>query len=198
MDWTGLAISWPIPPWTSAMIHVLWPPRELLYGQKGVCPKCPESGRGPCPHCNIEEKCLIFYTSLNNYVIMSPREIRKAKPKGFPEGWGSISLYFLTQVTIQTISITNPALTFLGDHYWKSWFSVLLWQLGNTGKHCPVDWVNPSKRGGTDGVFQGLAGLLWGISRGRSPGEIPRSSPASTRKTPSIPTLLLGFTFYLK
>ena len=40
-------------------------------------------------------------------------------------------------------------------------------------------------------VFQGLAGLLRGISWGRSPREIPR-------KTPSIPTLLLGFTFYLK
>ena len=48
-------------------------------------------------------------------------------------------------------------------------------------------WVNPIKRGGMDGVFQGLAGLLRGISRGRSPREIP-----------NIPTLLLGFTFYLK
>ena len=60
-----------------------------------------------------------------------------------------------------------------------------------------LDWVNPSKRGGMDGVFQGLAGLLQGISRGGSPREIPRSSPASPRKTLSIPTLLLGFAFYL-
>ena len=37
------------------------------------------------------------------------------------------------------------------------------------------EWVNPSKRGGMNGVFQGLAGLLRGISRGRSPREIPRS-----------------------
>ena len=59
-------------------------------------------------------------------------------------------------------------------------------------------WVNPSKRGGMDGVFWGLAGLLQGISRGRIPTEILRSSPASPRKAPSIPTLLLGFTFYLK
>ena len=58
-------------------------------------------------------------------------------------------------------------------------------------KYYPVDWVNPSKRGGMDGVFRGLEGLLRGTSRGRSPREIPRSSPAS-------PTLLLGFTFYLK
>ena len=35
------------------------------------------------------------------------------------------------------------------------------------------DWVNPSKRGGMDGVLQGLAELLRGISRGRSPREIP-------------------------
>ena len=32
------------------------------------------------------------------------------------------------------------------------------------------DWVYLSKRGGMDGVFQGLAGLLRGISRGKSLG----------------------------
>ena len=31
-----------------------------------------------------------------------------------------------------------------------------------------IEWVNLSKRGGKDEVFQGLAGLLWGISRGRA------------------------------
>ena len=40
----------------------------------------------------------------------------------------------------------------------------------------PVEWVNPIKREGMDGVFRGLAGLLRGISRGRSPREIPRPS----------------------
>ena len=60
------------------------------------------------------------------------------------------------------------------------------------------DWVNLSKRGGKDGVFRGLAGLLRGISQGRSPREIPKSSPASPRKTPSFPTLLLRFTFYFQ
>ena len=39
-----------------------------------------------------------------------------------------------------------------------------------------IDWVNPSKRGETNG-FQGLTGLLRRISQGRSPMEIPRSSP---------------------
>ena len=34
-------------------------------------------------------------------------------------------------------------------------------------------WVNPRKKGGMDGVFRGLAGLLRGIFRGRSPREIP-------------------------
>ena len=46
-----------------------------------------------------------------------------------------------------------------------------------------VYWVNLSKRGGKNGVFQGLAGLLRGISRERSLREIPRSSLASPRKT---------------
>ena len=61
-----------------------------------------------------------------------------------------------------------------------------------------TDCVNPNKRGGMDRVFQGLAWLPRGISRGRSPREILSSSSASPRKTPSIMTLLLGFTFYLK
>ena len=48
---------------------------------------------------------------------LSPREILRAKPKGFPEGSDYILLYFLTRVTIQKFSITNPALTILGDQY---------------------------------------------------------------------------------
>ena len=72
---------------------------------------------------------------------LSSREIPRAKPKGFPEGSGYISLYILTWVTIQTFSITTLALTVLGDQYWKSWFSVLLCLLGNTRKYCPVDWA---------------------------------------------------------
>ena len=51
---------------------------------------------------------------------LSPREIPRAKPEGFPEGSGYISLYILTIVTIQTFSMTTPGLTFLGDQYWKS------------------------------------------------------------------------------
>ena len=60
------------------------------------------------------------------------------------------------------------------------------------------DWVNPSKRQGMDRVFRGMAGLLQGISQGQSPMEVPRNSLASPRKTLSILTLLLRFTFYLK
>ena len=37
-------------------------------------------------------------------------------------------------------------------------------------------WVNPSKRGRMDGVFQGLAGLLRGISRRRSPRAKPEGN----------------------
>ena len=47
-----------------------------------------------------------------------------------------------------------------------------------------------------DGVFLRLAGLLLGISLGLCPREIPSSSPASPRKTPSIPPLFLGLTQY--
>ena len=106
--------------------------------------------------------------------------------------------FLRAQVTIQTFLITNTALTFLGYQYWKSWFSVLHQQLGYTRKYYPVDWVNSSKIRGMDGVFWGLEGLLQEISRGRSSREIPRSSPDSPRKTLSITTLLIGFTFYLK
>ena len=50
---------------------------------------------------------------------LSPREIPRAKAEGFSEGSGYISSYFLTRVTIQTFSIKNPALTYLGDQYWN-------------------------------------------------------------------------------
>ena len=61
-----------------------------------------------------------------------------------------------------------------------------------------ADWLNPSKRGGMDGVFRGLALLLRENSWGQSPREILRSSPASSRITLSFPTLLFGCTLYLK
>ena len=44
---------------------------------------------------------------------LSLREIPRAKAEGFPEGSGNISSNIPTQVTIQTFSITTPALTFL-------------------------------------------------------------------------------------
>jgi hypothetical protein len=37
----------------------------------------------------------------------------KGKADGFPDGSGSLSLYIPTRVTIQTFSITTPALSFL-------------------------------------------------------------------------------------
>ena len=45
-----------------------------------------------------------------------------------------------------------------------------------------------------DGIFLGLARLLLRISLGNRPQEIPQSSPASPRKTPSFPPLLLRLT----
>ena len=61
-----------------------------------------------------------------------------------------------------------------------------------------IYWVSPSKRGGMDQIFRELEGLVRGIFEGRSMREIPRSSTASPRKTLSIPTFLLGFTFFFK
>ena len=63
-----------------------------------------------------------------------------------------------------------------------------------------TEGVNLSKRGGMDRVFQGLVvlGMLQGIFHGQRPREILRSGSASPRKTPSIQTLLIIFTFYMK
>ena len=44
---------------------------------------------------------------------LSLREVPRAKPEGYPEGSDYISLYIPTPVTIQTSSITTPALSFL-------------------------------------------------------------------------------------
>ena len=44
---------------------------------------------------------------------LSPREIPRSLPDGFSGGLGYISSYILTRVTIQTFSITTPALSFL-------------------------------------------------------------------------------------
>ena len=51
---------------------------------------------------------------------------------------------------------------------------------------------------GMDRVFLGLAMLLQEVFQWQIPRKIPRSSPASPRKIPSIQTLLIGFTVYLK
>ena len=44
---------------------------------------------------------------------LSPREILRAEPEGFPEGSGDISLYTPTRVTIQSFSITSTSQYFL-------------------------------------------------------------------------------------
>ena len=49
-----------------------------------------------------------------------------------------------------------------------------------------------------DRVFRGLAELLWGVPKGKAQGKSEGAALPGRRKTPFIPTLLLGFTFYLK
>ena len=44
---------------------------------------------------------------------LSPREILRAEPEGFPEGSGDISSYTPTRVTIQSFSITSTSQYFL-------------------------------------------------------------------------------------
>ena len=76
------------------------------------------------------------YTMKNS---LRQREIPGAMSEVFCKGSGNIWSYIPTWITIQTFSITTSALTFLGDQYWKSWFSVLLRQLANAGKYWPID-----------------------------------------------------------
>ena len=53
-----------------------------------------------------------------------------------------------------------------------------------------ADWVNPSKRGGMDGVFRGLAGLLGGI---------PEKQPCQPKENPRIYILFqIGFIHFPK
>ena len=74
---------------------------------------------------------------------LSTREIPRAEPKGFPEGSVHISPYIPpTWVMIRTFSISkgySSSISFLVGQYWKSWFSVLVWQLGYIFLYCPVD-----------------------------------------------------------
>ena len=102
---------------------------------------------------------------------LSPREIPWAKPEGFPKGPGYISLYFPTQVTIQTFSITTPALTFLGDQYWKvdypycsdSW---VIWE--NITQQIGLIHV---KEEGWTGFSEGWQGCSKGFPEGKAPGK---------------------------
>ena len=55
---------------------------------------------------------------------LSPREIPKAKLKQFPEVSGYCILQFLTRVTIQTFSITNPAFALEISFGLRLYFSV--------------------------------------------------------------------------
>ena len=49
---------------------------------------------------------------------LSPRKSPRAQPKQFSEGSGNISLYTLTQVTIQSFSITSTSQYFLVLTQW--------------------------------------------------------------------------------
>ena len=72
---------------------------------------------------------------------LSVREIPRAEPKGFPEGSVYNSPYIPPLVIIQTFSISKSytsSMSFLIGRYWKSCFSVLVWQLVYIFPYCPV------------------------------------------------------------
>ena len=64
---------------------------------------------------------------------LSPREIPKAEPEEIFKGVGYILMYIPTRVIIQTLSISknySSRIVLPCSAIWKSWFSILLWQLG--------------------------------------------------------------------
>ena len=72
---------------------------------------------------------------------LSTREIPRAEPGGCPGASGYISPYIQTWVIIHTFSMSKSytsRMSFLVGQYWKSWFSVLVWQLGYIFPYCPV------------------------------------------------------------
>ena len=75
------------------------------------------------------------------YLYCDKRRDIQWSPRDFQRAQAIYHGFFPIWVTIKTFSITTPAFIFLGNQYWKSWFSALLRQLGNTGKYCSVDWA---------------------------------------------------------
>ena len=73
----------------------------------------------------------------------SPRKILRAEPEGFYKGSSYISPYILTQVIIQTLSISKNDTSSIGIPGWKILveFIFRIFQYSNyanTGKYCPV------------------------------------------------------------
>ena len=130
---------------TFNILTTFWGFIPRLFSLHGLVKKCVTFNKSFLQFifkCNLYCICIGMRREIYNEIYsLSPKEISRANPEGFPKGSGYILLYFPTWVPIQSFSITTPALTFLGVKYWKSWFSVLLQQLGKTGKYCPVDWA---------------------------------------------------------
>ena len=105
-------------------------------------------------HQNVSSKCLtglyLYYDESRDIrwnIAWARGKSRGRSPRDFPVGSGYISPYIPTWVIIQTFSISKsilPVLSFLVGQHWKSWFSVLVWQLGYIFPYCPADeaiWV---------------------------------------------------------
>ena len=85
--------------------------------------------------------------------------------------WTNVSMFYLSKLGLLVVRLQRHVRTDMNSQHLT--FDP---PAGRPG------WVNPSKRGGMDGVFQGLAGLLRGISRGQNPRDIPRAKPEGNRE----------------
>ena len=73
--------------------------------------------------------------------------------------------------------------------------------IGRYGQHTSKAvggyWVNPSKRGGMDGGFQGLAGLLRDFPRAKPEGN-PEEQPCQLEENPVHPASFTWFYILFK
>ena len=69
-----------------------------------------------CLHMHLNVNIVTVLWRVEGYTMkycLSPREILRAQPLGFPKGSGNFSSYTPTQVTIQSFSITSTSQFFL-------------------------------------------------------------------------------------
>ena len=76
---------------------------------------------------------------------LSPREMPRAEPEGFPEGSGDISLYTPPLVTMQSFSITSTKeeARIRDGRCTGNWTSPLILSFSPVAKQDPMSWAGP-------------------------------------------------------